>query len=83
MREQRKRSPKSKFLIEFNYSKSIEEIGSVCSITTDKLENSENTINHYVQMARKNNANVTITVKENKKKYPEFDWVKISQITKS
>ena len=73
------RSPKNKFRIEFNYSKPIEGIVSSCSITTNDVEKSSNFIDHYVQMAKQNKVSVTVTVKENKKIYPDFDWHQIDQ----
>jgi hypothetical protein len=75
------RSPKNKFRIEFNYSKPLKHVGSCCSITTNDVEKSSNFIDHYVQMARQNNVSLTVTVRENKKVYPEFDWQKINQYT--
>lgn len=75
------RSPKNKFRIEFSYSKPLEGIGSSCSITSNDVEKSSNFIDHYVQMAKQNNVSVTVTVKENKKVYPEFDWQQIDQYT--
>lgn len=73
------RSLKNKFRIEFNYSKPIEGIGSSCSITSNDVEKSSNFIDDYIQMAKQNNVSVTVTVKENKKVYPDFDWHQIDQ----
>ena len=73
------RSPKNNFRIEFNYSKPLEGIGSSCSITSNDVEKSSNFIDHYVQMAKQNNVSVTVTVKENKKVYPDFEWVEIER----
>lgn len=75
------RSPKNKFRIEFNYSKPLEGIGSSCSITSDDLEKSANFIEHYVSMGKRAHVSTTVTVKENKKVYPEFDWQQIKQYT--
>ena len=73
------RSPKNNFRIEFKYSKALEGIGSSCTITSNDVQKSSNFIDHYVQMAKQNKASVTVTVKENKKVYPEFDWHQIDQ----
>jgi len=75
------RSPKNKFRIEFNYSKPVKGLGSSCFITSNEVEKYSNMIDHYIQMAKRNNVSVSITVKENKKTYPEFDWQIIDQYT--
>jgi len=75
------RSPKNKFRIEFNYSKPLEGIGSSCSITSNDVEKSSNFIDQYIQIAKQNNVSVTVTARENKKVYPEFDWQQIDQYT--
>lgn len=73
------RSPKNKFRIEFKYAQPISGIGSACSITSNNVQKSSNLIEHYTDMAKRNNTSVTVTILENKKQFPEFDWQQINQ----
>jgi hypothetical protein len=75
------RSPKNKYRIEFDYSKPLKGIGSFCSFTTDNVDTSTNVIEHYLQMARQNKVNVTVTIKENTDVYPKFNWKQINKYT--
>jgi len=75
------RSPKNKFRIEFFYSKPLKGVGSYCSITSDDVDKSSNVISHYTNMAKRNNVSITVTIFENKKVYPCFEWKKIDHYT--
>ena len=73
------KSPKNKFRIEFNYSKPLKDIGSVCSfgrMSIDDLEN-DNFYKHYANMAKRNNVKFTVKILENKAEFPQFNWVKV------
>ena len=72
-------SPKNKFRIQFNYSKSIPEIGSVSSYTTNSLEGLEKSP-HFIDRAKRAKGGAIATIFENKVQYPGFDWQEVGRI---
>lgn len=75
------RSPKNKYRIELTYGKAISEIGSVSSYTANETSETHNVLLHHIEQAKKNNTTLTVVWKENKKVYPEFDWVEVKKET--
>jgi hypothetical protein len=69
------KSPKNKFRIELISKKPIKGLGSSFSTGVMTLENlDENSFyNHYKFMIVRNGGGY-VTIKENKKSYPEFQW---------
>ena len=72
------KSPKNKFRIELISKKPISGLGSSFSVgvmTLEDLEN-DNFYKHYRNMVKQNGGGY-VTIKENKKTYPEFEWVNV------
>lgn len=69
------KSPKNKFRIELTSKKAIEGLGSSFStgvMTLDNLDKN-NFYNHYKDMIVRNGGGY-VTIKENVKIYPNFEW---------
>jgi hypothetical protein len=69
-------SPKNQFKAELWFSKKV-FTGTVITVTMDEKNENHDTIQYYLRAAKSANANVTIVWKQNIKKFPEFEWVKI------
>ena len=41
------------------------------------LEGAKHEAKFYTNQAQKNNTGCTVVIKENKKTYPDFDWVEV------
>ena len=69
------KSPRNKYRIEINSKKAIPELGSCFSFGTMTINNLEdnNFYKHYKEMCQKNGG-ASVTIKENKKSYPNFQW---------
>ena len=75
------KSPKNKYLASITYSKPIEGIGSGYSATANEIDILKSHIQFYIDQAKKNKATCFITIYENLKKYPSFDWKEIKKYT--
>lgn len=64
-------SPKNPFRMQIDYDKPIEGIGSVESYTGEKAEWLKSLAADRVRIA---GTHALITITENKKTYPQFDW---------
>lgn len=73
------KSPKNTFVAEINYSKPLSEIGSASRTGAMTLEDVKHGAIFYTDQAKRNGATSTVTIKENKKVYPEFEWVEIER----
>ena len=71
------RSPKNKYRIEIHFSKPLNGIGNVTSITANEIEAASNHIKLFTDQAHRIKATCLISIWENLKSYPEFDWKKI------
>lgn len=65
------RSPKHKFRAELSFPKPLEGVGSVVSYTGDDLELLKALVDDEVKRYR---SSAYIVIRENKEKYPKFDW---------
>lgn len=68
------RSPKAKFSVRINFDEAIKEIGSQVTFTADTVEQLKAYARHQ---AGQHAASVIIS--ENRKSFPEFDWVEIER----
>lgn len=64
-------SPKNPFRVQIDYVKAIKGIGSVESYTGEKVEWLKSLAADRVRIT---GVHALITITENKKTYPEFDW---------
>jgi serine protease inhibitor len=74
-------SPKNKFRCEINFKKAIHEIGSVESFTANSIEEIESGILQRSGNIAKGKG-AYITIMENLKTYPEFEWKVVKRIEK-
>ncbi len=73
------KSPKNKYRASITYSKALTEIGSVSSATANEIEDLKAYIQFYIDQANQNKATCFITISENLKQYPEFNWKQIEK----
>ena len=73
------KSPKNKYRASVTYSKALKEIGSVSSATANEIDYLKAYIQHYIDQAHRNKAKCFITIYENTKQYPEFNWKEIEK----
>ena len=74
------RSPKNKYLAVINTSKPLGNLGSSFSLTSDSIDELTSIVaKSYYQQAQKIGAKLYVTYFENKKKFPEFDWVQMEE----
>ena len=72
-------SPKNKYRASVSYSKPLKGIGSVSSATANEIDELKSHIRFYIEQAHKNKATCFITISENLKQYPEFEWQEIER----
>lgn len=65
------RSPKNRYHIEVVFPEPLENLGSVVSFGTMSLEGIDDYIRRYWMYGQ---PTVHVTIKENMKQYPSFDW---------
>lgn len=65
------KSPKEEFRGELVFKTSKKGVGSVVSMTGSSIESVENKLSHYEE------SDAHVTIMQNKKKYPEFEWVTV------
>ena len=70
------KSPKNKYRATVTYSKALPGIGSVSSATANEVVDLKSRVQFYIDQAYRNKATCFITIYENLKKYPEFNWKK-------
>ena len=70
-------SPKNTFIAQINYNRPLSEIGSSSRVGAMTLEGAKHEAKFYTNQAKKNNTGCTVVIKENKKTYPDFDWVEV------
>ena len=68
------RSPKSKFIAQITFSVAIEEIGSQVTVGGMTIEEAKQAAKFYTSQDK---GVSHIQIKENKKTYPEFEWVDV------
>lgn len=68
------RSPKHKFSAQICFDMPLKGIGSTITVTADSISDAE----HLADLTAQGHP-AHVTVKENKKEYPKFDWVVISE----
>lgn len=74
------RSPKNKFYAEIHFSEPLEGIGSVTSLGGMTLDECKFRAEKEARrILEHNNVIATIHIRENKKVYPEFDWVYVER----
>jgi len=76
-----KNSPKNIFRASISYSKALPEIGSVSTALAMSLEEVKHNSLFYTDQAAKNNASSLVVVYENKKQYPDFNWVEVERFS--
>lgn len=69
------RSPKDKFYGEVTFDKPVKNIGSVVSRTGDDLDSLKTILQNEAK--RLKCGKYHILIRENKKVYPQFEWVKV------
>ena len=75
------KSPKNKYRASVTYSKALKGIGSVTSATANEIDVLKSHIQFYIDQAHRNKATCFITISENLKQYPFFDWKEIKKYT--
>lgn len=68
------RSPKNKFSVQVCFDKPLKDVGSVILMTANTMGDAE----HLAKLNAQGYP-AHVTVKENKKEYPQFDWVVVSE----
>lgn len=68
------RSPKHKYSAQICFDTPIEGIGSAITVTANNM----NDIEHQVVLDSQG-CPARVTIKENKKEYPQFDWVVVNE----
>lgn len=66
-------SPKARFSASVNFDKPVKGLGSVVSLTADSIAQLKSDIAHCGY--RK----ADVTIRENRKTYPEFEWVVVER----
>jgi hypothetical protein len=74
-----KNSPKYKFFAQIHTDKPIGTEGQLFGARGMTVEDTKHNCYFYIEQAKKFNANTEITILENKKQYPEFDWVEVER----
>lgn len=64
-------SPKAHYSASVYFDKPVRGLGSVVSLTADSVEQLKSDI------ARCGYKRAAVVIRENRKKYPEFEWVKV------
>lgn len=67
-------SPKHRFSVQVCFDKPLKGIGSTITMTANTMSD----IEHLAKMNAQGHP-AHVTVKENKKEYPMFDWVVVSE----
>jgi hypothetical protein len=76
-----KNSPKNIFRASISYSKALPEIGSVSTALGMTLEEVKHNSLFYTDQATRNEVTSTVVIYENKKQYPDFDWVEVERFS--
>ena len=76
-----KNSPKNIFRASITYSKALSEIGSISTTLGMTIDDVKHNSLFYTNQATKNNASSLVVIYENKKKYPDFDWVEVERFS--
>ena len=73
------KSPKNKYRASITYSKPLKGIGSASSATANEVVDLKSHIQYHIDQAHKNKATCFITIYENLKQFPKFDWKEIEK----
>lgn len=76
-----KNSPKNIFKASISYSKALPEIGSVSTVLAMTFEDVKHNSLFYTDQATRKNVASTVVIYENKKQYPDFDWVVVERFS--
>ena len=76
-----KNSPKNIFRASISYSKALPEIGSVSTALAMTLEDVKHNSLFYTDQATRNDLTSTVVIYENKKQYPDFEWVEVERFS--
>jgi len=76
-----KNSPKNIFRASISYSKALPEIGSVSTALAMTLEDVKYNSLFYTDQATRNDVTSNVIIYENKKQYPDFDWVEVERFS--
>ncbi len=72
---------KNIFRASISYSKALPEIGSVSTALAMTLEDVKHNSLFYTVQATRNDVTSTVVIYENKKQYPDFDWVEVERFS--
>lgn len=70
------RSPKLPFVVRIDFVKPLKNLGSVEHFTAETLEKAEKL---GISECKRLKSNATITILQNKKVYPEHEWVTVKR----
>jgi len=76
-----KNSPKNIFRASISYSKALPEIGSVSTALGMTFEDVKHNSLFYTDQATRNDVTSLVVIYENKKQYPDFDWVEVERFS--
>ena len=71
------KSPENKYRASISYSKALKGIGSASSATANEIDELKSHIQFYIKQAHRNKATCFITISENLKQYPKFNWQEV------
>lgn len=71
------KSPKNRFFADITYRKPLSEIGSASSTGAMTIDEVKMQCVFYIDQAKALGVDSRVTIRENKKTYPEFEWVNI------
>ena len=70
------RSPKAKFSASIYFEQAVKEIGSQVTFTADNVDQLKAYARHQAGEHR-----ADVVIRENKKVFPEFEWVEVDRYT--
>jgi len=70
------RSPKNKFRATITYDRALKEIGGASSTGAMTVSELKDRVSFYTDQAKRNRVGSHVQIFENKKEYPDFNWVK-------
>lgn len=74
------KSPKNRFSASITTSKPLGRLGNSFSLSAMTIDELKYQINvRYVSQAKRIGASTFVSIKENLKKYPLFDWVEVEK----
>lgn len=71
------KSPKNRFFADIHYSKALSNIGSQSMTGAMTIEDAKHQAVFYTDQAKRLGIDSTVSIRENLKQYPYFEWVRL------